>query len=154
MLRVRLRAIIFDSDFRKNEVSLYEQFRRNKKRFPGERKAGECDLFISKQRNQLIWFVSETPLETTRGRPVVAVHSFRSRLDHSGWNPQMLANYAKAVGIDLVGIRRFEDAFMDERKRKANERIKAEAEKALLEVRKLRSSGRYVQNMPMAAAAS
>lgn len=121
MQSIRLRAIIYQADFRKNEVSLYEEFRRNKKRFPGELKAGEAYLFVSKEENQLIWFVAQpdAKLETATGKPIHVVQSIRWRMNRASWNPKMLANYARASNIKLAGIKDFETAYREERERKA-----------------------------------
>jgi len=50
------------------------------------------------------------------------IASVRLRLTGSHWNPLMLQNYAEACGIELMGIKRFEEHY--ERLRKEKEPTK------------------------------
>ena len=45
-------------------------------------------------------------------RPAGVVQSLRYRLTGNGvWSPTMLATYAEAVGIDLIGLKKFEQYY-------------------------------------------
>jgi len=45
-------------------------------------------------------------------KPTGVVQSVKYRLTGSGtWNPTMLVNYAEAVGIELLGLKRFESYY-------------------------------------------
>lgn len=109
--KVKLKAICFDQDFRFNEFSIYESFRKSK-RFPGELGSGEVFLFVSCTGNQLLWVLNVSQVDAV-GSQQSLIDTRRWRLSGSYWNPAMLANYAAEVGIELVGIRKFEANFTD-----------------------------------------
>ena len=117
MLKIRLKGIVQNVDFRQSELTNYEAFRRTK-RFQGDPKLGEAYLLISTTGNQLVWILKYeadvTVFQTERRR----IESLRFRISGGYWNPLMLANYAEEVGIDLVGIKRFEEAFAEMREAK------------------------------------
>lgn len=127
MLKLRLKAIRYNCDFRKNENSLYNEFKASQN-FPGELAKGEAYLFVSASENQLIWFLNATEVEAGR-KTVGLVDSRRWRLlSHSKWHPMMLANYASDAGIELIGIRRFEEAYRSQRHNSKKEAACQEAE--------------------------
>ncbi len=110
MQKVKLKAIEFDVDFRKNEVTNYNAFAKSKK-FPGELKPNEAFLFISKSGNQLMWVLNVIEFDNERGRTIEIFDTRRWRILRSTWDPYMLQNYANEVGIHLVGFRRFEEVY-------------------------------------------
>lgn len=119
MKKMRLKGIIFDCDFRKNEATNYKTYRRSRS-FPGELKTNEVFLFVSKSGNQLIWLLNVDDVEVPRANRSGSFErkiydSRRWRIDGGVWNPDMLQNYAHAVGIDLVGFRRLEQTFAEHR---------------------------------------
>lgn len=126
-MKIRLKAIKYQCDFRKNEVTLYEEFRKSRS-FCGELGNNEAYLFISGSEDQLIWFLRSVEVQADRDAPVGVTHTQRSRLmKHTPWNPLMLQEYAQAVGIELVGIRSFEEAFKEQRAwRREQRRLGAE----------------------------
>ena len=115
--QIRLRAIRFDVDFRCSEWTNYETFRRSKK-FPGELRPHEAFLFVSKKGDQLVWIMNVGEYEFENGRLLTRniIDSRRWRITSGGtWNPMMLADYAEEVGIDLVGIKKFADLYIESR---------------------------------------
>lgn len=118
MQKIRLRAIRYGCDFRRNEWTLYQDFRADKARYPGELKPGEAFLFVSCTQDQLIWFLHADELERDGKTPLRFIDSRRWRLQGTTWNPALLGNYAQAVGIELKGIRLFQDAFNEDRRRR------------------------------------
>ena len=113
-MRIRLKGIQQDVDFRQSELTNYEAFRKSK-RFSGDPKKGEAYLFVSTSGNQLVWVLKYeadvTVFRTQRRR----IESLRFRISGGHWNPMMLANYADEVGIELVGIKRFEEIYEAQR---------------------------------------
>jgi hypothetical protein len=111
MNKIRLRAIKFDVDFRKNEWTNYNEFKRSRS-FPGDLKANEAFLFVSKSGNQLIWILniidSYVVSEGRVNKQIVDSRRWRITSSQT-WDPLMLANYAIEVGIELIGIKKFED---------------------------------------------
>ena len=119
MNRVRLKGVRLDVDFRKNEATNYDMFKRSKI-FPGELHKNEVFLFISKSGNQLVWVLNVDQIETAfankRGnfeRRIVDTR--RWRIEGGTWNPHLLQNYANDCGLDLVGFKRFEDRYYESR---------------------------------------
>jgi hypothetical protein len=113
-VKLRLKHIVQDVDFRHTELDTYEQFRRSKS-FTGDPKPGEAILFVSRSGNQLCWIMHyETGVlvqKTYRAR----IQTLRMRVSGGYWNPLMLANYAKQVGIELIGIKLFEETYRRQR---------------------------------------
>jgi len=118
MINIKLKAVKFDTDFRKNEWTNYKSFKKSKYMAGGLNK-NEAILFVSKSRNQLIWILNVTEDDE---RPVV--DSRRWRILSGTWDPLMLQNYAEEVGIHLVGIRRFEDMYDSNRKQRLSKKRK------------------------------
>jgi len=101
MTRLRLKAVI-QCSFVRSEASNLALFRKEG-HYPGDLRKGEAFLFIAKGMNQVVFIFKTFKVE---GRTVV--DSRRLRLDGGTWNPMMLQNYANAVGINLAGVKRFE----------------------------------------------
>lgn len=117
MLRLRLKAIIPSADFRKSEWTLYNEYV-NSRAYAGSLKKGEAYLFLSKSKNQLLWFFRDpTTIAGFNDIDQNIVDSRKWRVTSGIWHPFMLANYAEEAGIDLVGIKRFEE-ILDEQRRK------------------------------------
>jgi hypothetical protein len=116
-VKIRLRGIVQDCDFRYNELTLFEKYRASKA-YQGDLRAGEAYLLVSRTGNQLVWVLRYEPevqvLKTKRRR----IETLRFRVSGGYWNPLMLANYASEVGIELEGIKRFEEAFAARKERK------------------------------------
>ena len=107
---LRLKHIVQDVDFRKNELTTYEAWHVSKN-FTDDPKLGEAIMFVSKSGNQLLWVLHYNPeslvLKTNRR----SIESLKFRVSGGYWNPMLLANYAAEVGIELEGIKRFEESF-------------------------------------------
>lgn len=111
--RLRLKGVITCS-FVRSEATNLDLYRKSG-HYPGPLKNGEAFLFISKSGNQIIFIFKSISLEVagqhrrgdgTTNRTVI--DSRKLRLDGGTWHPYMLQNYANAVGIDLIGLKRFE----------------------------------------------
>jgi hypothetical protein len=125
LMRLKLIAQV---DFRKNEHTNYleqalaKQGKKSRKKFA--LKPGEVVCLVSSSGNQIVFVYN--PGSVTDGHADFSVerkvlHSERLRLTSGGrWNPMMLANYAREVGIKLEGIKSFEEHYArmgDERRR-------------------------------------
>lgn len=110
---VRLKAIVYGSDFRKNDAHLFAEFQKSRN-FPGPLAANEVYLFVSGRENQLIWFLQSIATETARGLPMSFIDSRRWRFTRgTRWNPGLLTKYADACGLQLIGLKSFKEAFAD-----------------------------------------
>lgn len=114
-MRLRLKAIRYDCDFRKSEVTLFQEFQRDPKfKDISALQTSETFLFVSCRHDQLVWLMNVGQY-TNNGRDAWIVDSRKWRIRGGTWNPLMLGDYAKAVGIELVGIRMFADAYKEAR---------------------------------------
>lgn len=116
-VRMRLKAIVFDVDFRYNEFGQYDTFRASKA-FTGKLAQDEAYLFVSKSRNQLLWVMNVGKSEALEGREIIDSRRWRIR-GHAQWTPSMLEDYAGEVGIKLLGISRFKEQYAQFITRKA-----------------------------------
>ena len=108
---------IHHSDFRKSEVTLYEEA----KKASGGLDLGwdDCVLLVS-GNGKILRFVYQpsdqpTQMKSPRGaKKTKVVQSETYRIVGGGtWNPLMLANYANDCGVELEGIRKFETYFKE-----------------------------------------
>ena len=114
MLKLRLKAIIPRADFRKSEETLYREYAKSRA-YQGQLKRGEAYLFWSKSGNQLLWFFRDPSAIEGSKYEYEVVDSRKWRVTGGTWHPFMLANYAEEVGIDLIGIKRFEEIIDEQR---------------------------------------
>jgi hypothetical protein len=119
-MRVKLKAIKFDTDFRKSELTNYDIFKRSRS-FPGELESNEVFLFISKGGNQLVWILNVDRVDVGHAdrkgyvdRRLIDTRRWRIE-GSSSWNPEMLADYAAEVDLDLVGFKRFREIYAERR---------------------------------------
>jgi len=114
LTQLRLKAVI-QCSFTRSEATNLELFRRAS-HFPGELAAEEAFLFLAKTGNQVI-FIFRAPVLRLEGQTKVrrVVDSRRLRISGGAWSPLMLQNYANAVGLNLVGIKRFEQLYDESR---------------------------------------
>lgn len=61
-------------------------------------------LFVSRIGNQLMFLHGFDAFQETQ-----VLRSLRLRINSGRWNPLMLVNYAKAVGLDIQGLKAYED---------------------------------------------
>lgn len=119
MMSIRLKGIVQDVDFRYNELSIYEKFRKSKS-FVADPRVGEAILFVSKNGNQLLWVLGydeDVMVQKTSRR---RIETLRLRVSGGYWNPLMLADYAENVGIQLEGLKKFEEVYEASRAKKNN----------------------------------
>lgn len=115
MEKYNLKAIKFDVDFRSSEMSNYDHLVK-KKHFAGPPGKREVYLMVSKSGDQLLWILNVNTIgRNGNGREVFDTR--RWRLRRGSWAPYMLENYANAVGLSLVGFKRFEDSYAESRER-------------------------------------
>ena len=106
MIRLRLR-VITSGNFRKNEATLYTEF--EKEHGPLALKGDDCILFVSKT-GKILRFV----FAPVMGKKTSVLSSQTLRITVGGtWNPLMLKNYAAQLGIELAGLKCFEDYYQN-----------------------------------------
>lgn len=66
--------------------------------------------FLSQTENQLVFIHGFDAWEDETGRVVQVLSTRRLRIN-TRWNPLMLANYAAQVGLELEGLKRFEEFY-------------------------------------------
>jgi hypothetical protein len=71
-------------------------------------------LLVSKMENQLVFLHG---FDFTGGTQVLRSTRFRISNSKARWNPLLLANYARTVGIQLSGLQAYEDHIKREQKR-------------------------------------
>ena len=110
----RLRHIVWPADFRRSDATLYAELPAAVRR---ELKGDDVVCFVSGTGNQVLFvymqrkvgLIRNTRLKKTRPRQLT--HSVRLRLNAGRFSPDMLANYAAECGIQLRGIKSFEDHY-------------------------------------------
>lgn len=73
--------------------------------------ADDVVAFVSKRGNQLLFIHGFERLATVRGDERTMLPSIRYRIVNGTWSPYMLANYAKDAGIEVEGLKSFEEHF-------------------------------------------
>ena len=117
LTKLHLKAVAMCSFIRSEATNL--ALFRQESHFPGELGEGEAFMFISKMGNQVIFIFRDPVNFEANGKVRNVTDSRRLRLDGGIWSPYMLQNYAEAVGLHLVGIKRFEQVHAEFRKAKA-----------------------------------
>jgi hypothetical protein len=106
-IRLTLRMIA-TVDFRLGVPTHYDALKR--KKLLRDIEEHETVLLVSQTGRQLAFVFSEVKIESRSGDPVTVIAHYRVQLDrHTPFNGTMLSEYAAKAGIDLVGIKRFED---------------------------------------------
>lgn len=116
MNRLRL-LLIHYGDFRKSELTLFTEVTKKNRGL----KVGATDVvaLISGNGKQVKFIHGFTQMAVIGGRTMEEtgkstriLKSDTFRIDGAGsWNPLMLANYAAAVGIELIGLKKFEETY-------------------------------------------
>ena len=113
MMRLRL---VYRGDFRKSEETLYAEAL--KKHPELNLRNGDCILLVSSNgkllkfvygftEHDLVFYQSEKVWGKTK-----ILESVTYRISGSGsWNPLMLQNYANHLGLELAGLKRFEEYY-------------------------------------------
>lgn len=106
-LRLNLKMIA-TVDFRCGVPHHYDELK--KRKLLADLKDTETVLLVSATKRQLAFVFLEVQLAAKGGDPVFAISHYRIQLSrHSPWNPIMLAEYAALAGIELIGIKRFDE---------------------------------------------
>lgn len=115
MEKYTLKAIKFGVDFRSSEMANYDHLVK-KKHFPGNPGRREVYLMVSRSGNQMVWVLNVGAFGKNGDQREV-VDTRRWRLRRGTWSPHMLENYANAIGLSLVGFKRFEQSYAESRER-------------------------------------
>lgn len=114
MLRLNLRYV--DTvHFGKSELTNWLEILKKRPAL-AKLKGDDAAALVSISGDQIVFIHGFTKLEDK-----LVLRSTRFRLGRGQWNPFMLANYAKSVSIELVGLRTFEqhvDAMLEGAARK------------------------------------
>lgn len=107
---MRLKEIV-SADFRKNEATLFEEHNTKKK---WNLRGGEVVCFLSLNRDQIAFvFAPRDEGVNKAGNARTVFYSQRLRIRGGRWDPLMLQNYAMDAGIELDGIKRFEEHYKE-----------------------------------------
>jgi len=115
-------------DFRKSEETNFLEHhvqKRGRKFFKRSAlKPGEVACLIASSGKQIVFVYNPGLVAENDGLDERSVlHSERLRLTNGGrWNPLMLGNYASQVGIQLEGIRLFEQHFEEMKRERIRQR--------------------------------
>lgn len=99
-------------DFRKSEATNFDTFRRARatKAVVASLGAGDLIMFINMSEDQLV-FIHGFDTVSDGKQTLRVLSSRRLRISGGRWNPLRLANYAEEVGLQLDGLKRFEDYY-------------------------------------------
>lgn len=111
-VKLRLKGVVA-CDFSRSEATNLNLYRREA-HFPGELQPGEAFLFVARSGNQVLFLFSGQQVDFA-GVLRQVTDSRRLRLGKGSWSPYMLQNYANSVGLELVGIKRFEQIYASRR---------------------------------------
>ena len=103
---------IEETDFRRCDIRIFAEFRNNNTSFVKKLAKDDIVVFISKQRNQMLFIHGVTEFFAADGSSIrEALQSIRHRILGGAWSPLMLKNYAEEAGLQIEGLSRFEDHF-------------------------------------------
>lgn len=117
--RLRLKGVVQCSFARSEDTNL--KLYRQTAHYPGDLQPGEAFLFLAQGGDQVVFVFSDIAVDFG-GVTREVIDSRKLRLRSGTWSPFMLQNYANMVGLELVGIKRFEQvhaAWRDTKRRKA-----------------------------------
>lgn len=104
MQSVRVKRI-YAADFRKSIRTLYNEVKKSRKLWMGPLEDGEAYVFVSTSGNKICFVTGEREVVT---HPGTIYEAKRMLLDFRGWrieggtfSPNMLEDYANAVGLTL-----------------------------------------------------
>lgn len=112
-LRVRLRRVEH-GDFRTSEQTMFNALPAAVR---NDLRGFDAVAFVSATGNQIVFVYGFTNVGMTKptglhkARRYGIVTSVRIRLTGSTWNPLMLQNYAADCGLELIGLKRFEEHY-------------------------------------------
>jgi hypothetical protein len=114
--KLRLKGIVLCSFCRSEATNL--DLYRQEPHYPGDLGSGECFLFLSRGLDQVIFVFKEAAVMTNEDAIHTVLDSRRLRLLGGTWHPYMLQDYAKQVGLHLIGIKGFSQIFEERRAEK------------------------------------
>lgn len=107
MITVRLKEI-YAASFGRSEMTNYRRWQKETGRSLAK---GEALCLVALSGNQMV-FVWKPTKVVISSKTQEAFLSVRVRLDHKHWwEPKMLQNYAAIVGLELIGLKRYEDFY-------------------------------------------
>lgn len=109
-MKLILKAIMFDVDFRKNELTNWLEMQKEHPLVLGK---DQTVCFVSSSMRQIVFILACKVVQTKKLDEVPLIESLRLRLGAGQWDPYMLQNYANELGIELVGIKRFEQILQE-----------------------------------------
>lgn len=114
MIKVRLKEI-YHASFSRSEMTNYREWKEESGRDLGN---GEALCIVSLTGNQMVFVWKPIPFQSITPNGSSKVHqsevflSVRIRMDIAGWwEPRMLRDYANQVGLELIGLKRYEEFF-------------------------------------------
>lgn len=93
--------------FGKSELTIFNEFANKNKAFVATLTRNDIIVFVSKQGNQLRFVHNFANF----GDNQIALQSSLHRIMRGTWNPLRLKDYASEVGLDIDGLRRFEEHY-------------------------------------------
>lgn len=99
------------ADFRCSARTMFERFRVKNKHVVSALNDTDVIVFISKMGNQLLFVHGYTDFPEDLIGQRRALQSVRHQILNGTWNPMALANYAQAAGLDIQGLRLFEEHY-------------------------------------------
>ena len=114
---MRIRRVV-EADFRWSEYGIWVKFLNKKKNrvyvnrsFVSTLKVDDVVLFISKKGNQLLFVHGFENLRNEAGDELISLPSNRHRIVKGTWSPYMLVTYARRAGVNITGLKTFEQHF-------------------------------------------
>lgn len=103
---VRLRYVAV-ADFRKSEAN---NFRAIDQKIRDQLSGSDVVCLRSQSGDQVVFVYAPSAVQNAAGADLEVVASTRLRLPKGrGWDPRMLSEYAAAVGLELIGLKKFAD---------------------------------------------
>jgi len=107
---MRLRHIVSVS-FNKSELTNYKEFLLQNPGASTVLKGNDVILLISKSRDQLVFVYGFDALDKNQILFTSRMRILTAKGGKGVWNPLMLKNYAEEQGIDLEGLKKFEEYY-------------------------------------------
>jgi hypothetical protein len=105
--------------FNRSELSMLDSLPKASREALANTPYSGAVCFVSKLGNQLrfVWHENEADPKRTGGGRRATMYA-NLRLDSGTWSGEMLGEYARRVGLHLVGIKSYTEWYEDNRKRK------------------------------------
>jgi hypothetical protein len=112
MTEVNARRVMFVS-FRESEATHWERFLKDEPALAKSFSSHDAVCFVNLARDMNYFVYGDMEIDNGAGGKVKILVSHKGRV-HGGkgsWTGKMLANYAAALGLKLVGRKRYEEAY-------------------------------------------